>query len=177
MRLIDFVFPELVFLDLTATTRDGVIQEMLDRLAAAGVLDSTDVPTVLKHIRRFEDHGFGGHMHGVARPQAKGPLIHRRCVAIGITRSPVPDFDAIDGIHVDIIALMCLPVPRTHGNYARMNLAAEALVEWTLLSSRLQDTAELRDRLRKARSREEVVALIAASPVEAPAEYTEPDGT
>jgi hypothetical protein len=98
-------------------------------------------------------------------------------VAIGITCSPIPDFDAIDGIHVDIIALMCLPVPKTHGNYARMNLAVEALVEWTLLISRFQKAAELRDRLCKARSREEVVALIAASPVEVPVWYAEPDGT
>jgi hypothetical protein len=85
----------------------------------------------------------------------------------------VMGFETIDGSHVDIIALMALPAPEPHANYARMNLAVECLVEWTLLI-RTQEAAELRDRLRNARSPEEVVALIAASTVEAPAEYTAP---
>lgn len=171
MRLIDFVVPEAIILDLKATTKDGVIQEMVDSLATAGSLDPADVPRIVKSARRAEEEFFNGmHINEVARLEARGPNIVRPCIAIGIAQSPLADFESYSGSLIDIVILQCLTIKKYD---TRQNLDMQYLVEATLVSH--DEAPVLREQLRKARSREEVVALIAASPVEARVWPAEPD--
>jgi mannitol/fructose-specific phosphotransferase system IIA component (Ntr-type) len=167
MRLIDFVVPEAIILALKATTKDGVIQEMVDSLAAAGILDPADVPRIVDYARRMEDEFFNG-MHGneVARLESHGRHIARPCIALGIARSPLLEFESYSGSLLDIVILQCLAPTGIKKHDARQNLDMQYLVERTLVNR--DEGRVLREQLRKARSHEEVVALIAASPVEAP---------
>jgi mannitol/fructose-specific phosphotransferase system IIA component (Ntr-type) len=166
--------PAAIILDLKATTKDGVIQELVDSLAAAGSLDPADVPRIVESARRAEEMFFNGlHINEVARLEARGPNIVRPCIAIGIARSPLPDFESHSGSPIDIVVVQCLALTGIKKHDARRNLDMQYLVEKTLV---IHDEAQaLRDQIRKARSREEVLALIAASPVEAPTRLTEPD--
>ena len=93
--------------------------------------------------------GFG--QFGVAFPEARHPAVSRTLGTIARSRGGV-EFDAIGRGLVQILFLVVSP-PDQLADFLR----AEEMISWLLI------VEDFRDRLRRARTREKVVGLIAAA--------------
>jgi PTS system fructose-specific IIA component/PTS system nitrogen regulatory IIA component len=156
MRLIDFVVPEAVIPDMKARTKDEAIQEIVDTLVAAGITEECDSPRFVRNIHRREELGSTGLGRGLAMPEVGGAYMRRTCLVI--LRSHVGiDWQSLDDKNVDLFFAITKVTadPAEHINMAC--LCSHAL--------RSDDFCE---RLRQARNREEILAVIAADTTEYP---------
>ena len=91
---------------LEATTKDEVLTELVDVLAADGaVIDRDEALRVVRERERVLSTGIG---HGVALPHGKSDTCEALAMAAGVTRAPL-DFDALDEEPVRIIFLLLGP--------------------------------------------------------------------
>ena len=149
MRLSDFVVTEAILPDLRAMTKEEAIHETVDALSAAGCIAPADAEEVVQAVLRREGLGTTGVGDGVAFPEARHWAARRTLGTIALSRGGV-SFDSVDGRPVHILFLVVSP-PDHPGEFLR----AEEIICWLLR----QD--ESRSRLRRAATREEVIALIA----------------
>lgn len=84
----------LIRLNLKATTKDEVFNEMVDVLDAQGKLNNRD--QFLKDIYAREEIGNTGFEEGIAIPHAKSAAVAQPAVAIGISRNGI-EYGAEDG--------------------------------------------------------------------------------
>ncbi len=148
MKLGDFIVKDSIVLDLKATSRDGVIRELVEALAAAGALDVADVDTICKAILDRERHGSTGFGKGVAVPHGKLACVKRRIGTIG--RSAVGiDFSALDQAPVFSVVLLLSPPDNPDGHLHAME---------NIFRNLQQDN--FRRFLRQASSREEIIELM-----------------
>src|ERR1700720_3297369 len=98
--------PELIFSDLPATDRRGVLRELAERVAATGLVRDADV--LFRALLEREQLGSTGIGHGVAIPHCKLQGLEQGILAVGIARPPV-DFGAADGAPVAMFFLVLLP--------------------------------------------------------------------
>jgi mannitol/fructose-specific phosphotransferase system IIA component (Ntr-type) len=111
MRMTDFVVREAIISDLTATTREGVIREMINRLSATGYLRPEDVEDVFREIMRREQLASTGIGRGIAIPHAKHPSLERLVGTVAVSHAGVP-FDSIDREPVHVFVLLISPKDR-----------------------------------------------------------------
>ena len=109
MNLRKVLTPETVWVDLKSDTKSGVIEEMIDRLFAAGKI--TDRDAVLSAVLEREAKMSTGMQNGVAIPHGKTDAVEVLTAAIGINRAGV-DFDAMDGAPCTIFIMTLSPVVR-----------------------------------------------------------------
>lgn len=99
--------PSLVSVNLAATERRGVIEELAKLLEADGRV--TDVPSYVDAVwAREQETGGTGMESGIAIPHAKSPSVLRPSVAFGRSEAGV-DFGAEDGSAADLIFLIAAP--------------------------------------------------------------------
>ncbi|HXO42645.1 MAG TPA: PTS sugar transporter subunit IIA, partial [Thermoanaerobaculia bacterium] len=98
--------PELIFSDLPATDRRGVLRELAERVAATGLVRDADV--LFRALLEREQLGSTGIGHGVAIPHCKLQGLEQGILAVGIARPPV-DFGAADGAPVAMFFLVLSP--------------------------------------------------------------------
>jgi PTS system fructose-specific IIA component/PTS system nitrogen regulatory IIA component len=103
-----FVVHEAIVPDLQATTKEGVIREMVDSLRAAGRFRPEDVEEVVKAILKRELLGSTGIGRGVAIPHAKHRSVEKLIGTIAVARNGV-GFDALDGEPVYVLVLLVSP--------------------------------------------------------------------
>ena len=156
MKLADFVVPEAIIPDLRAGTKEEAVREMVDALHAAGCLGEADRESVVKGILGREQLGSTGIGDGVAMPETRLPAVARLVGSIARSRSGI-EFDALDGEPVQIFFLVLSPSSEP-GAFLR----AEEIISWLLRND------DFRDRLRRTRTREEVVGLLAESDRDSP---------
>ncbi|HEV3118840.1 MAG TPA: PTS sugar transporter subunit IIA, partial [Gemmataceae bacterium] len=60
MRMTDFVVREAIVPELTATSKDGVIREMIGSLAGAGYFKGTETEDIVKAVLKRELLGSTG---------------------------------------------------------------------------------------------------------------------
>lgn len=101
---------ETVWVDLHATTKAGIIEEMVDRLVAAGKLQ--DRKAVLEAIFERERKMSTGMQNGVAIPHGKTDSVKELVAGVGLQKAGV-DFSAMDGKPSTIFILTLSPVTRT----------------------------------------------------------------
>ncbi len=156
MRLIDFVVPEAIIPDMKARTKDEAIQEIVDTLVAAGVTEACDSPRFVRNIHWREELGATGIGEGRAMPEVGGAYMRRTCLVILRSRDGI-DWQSLDEKNVDLIFAITkvTAAPREHLDMAC--LCCQAL--------RSEDFCE---RLRRARTREEIVAVIESDTTEYP---------
>lgn len=148
MKLSDFIVKESIVADLKASSRDGVIRELVQALAAAGAMSAADVDTVCKAILDRERHGSTGFGKGVAVPHVKLACIKKRIGTIG--RSAVGiDFSALDQAPVYSVVLLLSPPDNPDGHLHAME---------NIFRNLQQDT--FRRFLRQASSRKEIMELL-----------------
>jgi len=148
MRMSDFVVRESINPELKATTKEGVIREMVEGLRTAGYFKGGEPEDIIKAVLKRELLGSTGIGRGVAIPHTKHPSVDRLVGSIALSKNGVP-FDALDGEPVHVFVMLISPQDRP-GDHLR---ALENV------SRSLRDDGFVRA-LRQAPSREAVWDLL-----------------
>jgi nitrogen PTS system EIIA component len=148
MRMSDFVVRDAIVPELAATTKEGVIREMVESLRAAGQFKSGDPEDIIRAILKRELLGSTGIGRGVAIPHTKHPSADRLVGTVALSRGGV-SFESLDGEPVHVFVLLVSPQDRP-GDHLR---ALENV------SRRLRDDGFVRS-LRGATTREGVWTLL-----------------
>ncbi len=146
MNLLDILHPDCVKAPLAATDKRGVINELVDMMAAVGKV--ADAATLKEAVWTREQTRTTGIGHGLAIPHGKCAGIAGLTMAIGKPAQPV-DFAAIDGKPVKLIILLASPPDKTSDH-----IQALARV------SRLMTMEDFRERIYAATSGSEVYELL-----------------
>jgi PTS system fructose-specific IIA component/PTS system nitrogen regulatory IIA component len=107
----DFVVRDAIIPELAATTKEGVIREMVDSLRAAGYAKGSDPDDVVKAILKRELLGSTGIGRGVAIPHTKHAGVDRLIGTVALSRGGVP-FESLDGEPVHVFVLLISPQDR-----------------------------------------------------------------
>jgi len=123
MKLLDLVHPRAIIAELKSRDRNGVIRELVEALATAGVIDRQAVDGIVKSIiTRERTRGTTGFGKGVAAPHAKIDNLPRVVAAVGRSTRGI-DFGSLDGAPVFGLFLILSP-----SNDAEQHLRAMDLV-------------------------------------------------
>jgi PTS system nitrogen regulatory IIA component len=109
MNLKKVLSPDAVWVDLKADTKQGIIEEMIDRLVAAGKVQNRSA--VLEAVLDRESKMSTGMQNGVAIPHGKTDEIKALVAAVGLHKAGV-DFDAMDGEPCTIFIMTLSPTKR-----------------------------------------------------------------
>ncbi len=142
--LSDLLRQDLVLQRVVATSRKNAILALVEALAPTAGLEARAVFDAVLMRERLSGTGVG---EGVAIPHARVEGLARPVGAFARLETPL-DFDAIDGRPADLVFLLLAPHDR-----GADHLKALARV------SRYLRRAEIRDRLRAARGRDELYAV------------------
>ncbi len=146
MKLTDLITPECVVAPTTATDKQGVIDELVDVLAAQGKV--SNAAALKEAVWTREQTRTTGIGHGLAIPHGKSDSLSDMVMAIGKPAEPI-DFEAIDGKPVQLIVLLASRPDQTSDH-----IQALARV------SRLHMQAEFRSKIYEAESAAEIYALL-----------------
>lgn len=146
MDITNLIQSETLCLELTATTKQQVFEELVGMLDKAGKL--ADKEQFLADLWARENIGNTGFEEGIAIPHAKSCAVAKPAVAIGISRSGI-DYGAEDGELSDVFFMLASPDGDDHHHI-------EVLAQ---LSSKLIEP-EFIEQLKQAQSVEQALALI-----------------
>ncbi len=106
MKILDFLVPDAILVDLSAHSKKEVLAELVDALARAGrVSEPKKIVEVLLEREELGSTGIGGR---IAIPHGKSPAVKELCAAFGISREGVA-YDSLDGEPVNIFFLLMAP--------------------------------------------------------------------
>ncbi len=146
MKISDLLSPQDVLIDVRASNKRSLLQELAAKAAVSAGLQVDHVAALL--LKR-EDLGSTGIGKGVAIPHVRPPELRRPHGLLAKLKQPI-EFDAIDGEAVDLVFVLLLPDGAESGQ-----LSALALVARTLRPP------ENLARLRSARNVAELYAAVA----------------
>ena len=109
MNLRKVLTPDTVWVDLKADTKQGIIEEMIDRLVASGKIK--DQAAVLQAVLDREEKMSTGMQNGVAIPHGKTDAVKSLVAAVGLNKTGV-DFESMDGIPSTIFIMTISPAKR-----------------------------------------------------------------
>jgi len=112
MRLSDFIARDAVRLDLRGTTRDAVLEEMVQLIG----FDERSSATLLRILRRRENLGSTGIGRAIAIPHCRSLVVSKLRVAFG-RKSAGVDFKAIDDKPVNFFFLIVAPPLEVSNQY------------------------------------------------------------
>jgi len=110
MNLKTVLTKDTICLHLKGTTKEGIIDELLDFLVAAKKIG--DRAAAHTAIMDREQKMSTGMKHGIAIPHGKSPTIHDLVACIGVSDAAV-DFDALDKEPCRIFIMTLSPVEKT----------------------------------------------------------------
>jgi nitrogen PTS system EIIA component len=148
MRMSDFVVRDAIIPSLTATTKEGVIREMIESLRAAGQFRGADIEDIIRATLKRELLGSTGIGRCIAIPHTKHTSVEKLVGTVALSQSGVA-FESLDGEPVNVFVLLISPQDRP-GDHLR---ALENV------SRRLRDDGFIRS-LREAKTRDEIWALL-----------------
>ena len=106
MKIVEFLNEKAVTADIKATTKEGVIRELVDLLVKAeGIKNKEELVKVLINRESLGSTGIG---QGVGIPHGKTNAVKRLVAAFGVCHEGV-NFDALDGEPVYIFFLLVAP--------------------------------------------------------------------
>lgn len=111
MRMTDFVIRDAIIADVTATSKEAVIREIVESLRRAGQFKDDQVDDVVRAIKKREDLGSTGIGRGVAIPHTKHACVERLLGTIAVSKAGVP-FDSLDGEPVHVLVMLISPQDR-----------------------------------------------------------------
>ncbi|MDR6225162.1 PTS sugar transporter subunit IIA [Desmospora profundinema] len=106
MNLSDLLTEDLMVLELEGTTRDEVMNELLDKLDESGALADREV--FRRDLYAREEHSSTGIGFGIAIPHGKSSGVHEARVAFGRKKAGV-DWDSIDGEPAHLVFMIAVP--------------------------------------------------------------------
>ena len=106
MKIVDFLNEKAISASLKATTKDGIIRELVDLLVKAeGIKNKEELIKVLFNREALGSTGIG---QGIGIPHGKTNVVKELVAAFGICRQGV-NFEALDGEPVYIFFLLVAP--------------------------------------------------------------------
>jgi mannitol/fructose-specific phosphotransferase system IIA component (Ntr-type) len=108
MKFKDFVCSEALVLELTASNRDEVIEELVDALVDAGRIAKSNKGDILDTIINRENEASTGMGKGIAMPHVKHHGVTDIVAAVGKSTNGI-DFSALDKQPVYSVILMISP--------------------------------------------------------------------
>ena len=138
-----------VKLALEADSKDGVIEELINVLDAAGKL--TDRKAALKAVMEREKKMSTGMQNGIAIPHGKSPTVESLVAAVGFKSDGI-DFDSIDKEPSRVFILTVSPANRTGPH-----------IQFLAEISRLLHDEDVRNALEQADTAEAVIEILNAS--------------
>jgi len=106
MKIVDFLTEDDVLPDLHASTREGVIEEMVDHLFESGKIEETkDLVNILLDREMLGSTGIG---HGVAIPHGRLGGLKDILLVFGRSKEGI-EFDSRDGEPVNLFFLLVAP--------------------------------------------------------------------
>ena len=121
MKLREFILTDAIVPNLEATERNGVIQEMVKSLAAAGALPEDAIEEVVAALIKREENGSTGFGKGVAVPHVKHAKIKKMAGTVGRSAGGV-DFSALDHQPVYSVVLLLSPDNQPQQHLQAMNI-------------------------------------------------------
>lgn len=147
MNVREALRPAAVRLQLAATAKDAIIEELLELIAATGAVSDRDA--ALRALREREAKMSTGIQHGVAIPHAKTDTVQTLVASVGLAPQGV-DFDSMDGEPSRIFIMTLSPLTRMGPHIQFLSAVSQAL-----------EKPEIRASLLRARTPEEVIAILA----------------
>jgi|SRR5436190_378041 PTS system nitrogen regulatory IIA component len=123
MEIKSFLAPSQVMIDVRASDKTGLLQELARRAAAALGLDADAVASALLKREALGSTGTGG---GVAVPHARLVGIDKPFGML-VRLARAIDFESIDGRPVDLVFLLLLPEKAQGAQLNALACAARAL--------------------------------------------------
>jgi mannitol/fructose-specific phosphotransferase system IIA component (Ntr-type) len=111
MRMSDFVVRDAIVPALNASTKEGVIREMVESLRAAGQFRGADLEDIVRAILKRELLGSTGIGRGVAIPHTKHNSVERLIGTVAVSPGGV-SFESLDGEPVYVFVLLISPQDR-----------------------------------------------------------------
>ncbi|MBF0522618.1 MAG: PTS sugar transporter subunit IIA [Candidatus Omnitrophica bacterium] len=148
MKMSDFLCSKAVTSDLKATTKEGVIQELVQLLIDAGVFEKSSKNKVIEILMAREALGSTAIGQGIAIPHGKSDCVEKLIGCLGISKQGV-DFDSLDGEPAHIFFLLIAPI-----DSAGPHLKALARI------SRLLKDKFIRDSLKAAKDEKIMLKII-----------------
>ncbi len=145
MKISDILPLSNVLTDVKAANKRQLLQQ-LSEVAANAV--NTDARTVTDSVWERENLGSTGYGGGTAFPHARIDGLEKATAVFARLSSPI-EFDAVDGKPVDLVFLLVSPE----------NSGADHLTALAAMSRVLKDP-DVCEKLRHARSKEEVFAIL-----------------
>ena len=110
MKITDILSPTAVTVPLRSTEKKAVIDELVDVLDGAGLIE--DPETLKRVVWDREQQRSTGIGDGLAIPHGKSSCAKDLVIAVGRPATPI-DFDAVDGQPVQLVVLLASPPDRT----------------------------------------------------------------
>lgn len=148
MRIVDILDKRMIIPDLTSSTKEGVLRELVK--AITKVEQQINEAPLLEILLERESLGSTGIGDGVAIPHGKTNEVNKLIASFGRSRRGM-NFDSLDGKPTHLFFLLVAPE-----NSAGIHLKALARI------SRLMKDQLFRKRLMEVGSAEEIYALFAA---------------
>lgn len=146
MKIMDFLCPEAITIDLKAHDKKSAITEMVEALSKANKVASAS--EVIETVLEREKLGSTGIGQGVAIPHGKTSVISSQIGAMAVSQKGV-EFNSLDGEPVYVIFLLLGPA-----DAAGQHLKALSRI------SRLFKDRFFRQAVREAKSVEDVMKII-----------------
>jgi mannitol/fructose-specific phosphotransferase system IIA component (Ntr-type) len=141
MRMTDFVARDAIIPELTATTKEGVIREMVGSLGAAGYFKTGETEDIVKAVMKRELLGSTGIGRGVAIPHTKHSSVGRLIGTVAISR-PGVSFDSLDGEPVHVFVLLVSPQDRPGDHLRALENVSRSLRDDSFVRSLRQATTK-----------------------------------
>ena len=145
MRILDVLQKESILVDMQASDKKGVLEELSSPVARLAEVNGEDLVRVLMDRERLGSTGIGG---GIGIPHGKLKDLTTLVLGFGLSRKGV-DFESMDGRPTHIFFLLVTPE-----NSTGLHLKLLARI------SKILKNDPIRERLLKASSSDEVLAII-----------------
>jgi PTS system nitrogen regulatory IIA component len=148
MKLIDILDESAIVADLTASTKTGALEALVEAMNAGNpALDKEDLLQVLLEREELGSTGIGD---GIAIPHGKSQQLSSIVSGFGLSKQGI-DFDSLDGKPAHLFFLLVAP-ENSVGTHLKMLARI----------SRMLKNVEFREKLLQAESQQEIYQIIAA---------------
>lgn len=148
MKILDFLSKKAITQNLTNTSKEETIKELVDLLISAGEIDKKDRLKLVESLMVRENLGSTAIGHNIGIPHTKLECVKNLVAAFGVSQRGV-DFDSLDGEPVYLFFLLLAPQ-----DSAGPHLKALARI------SRLTKDKYFRDSLRQAPDVKTIIKVI-----------------
>src|SRR5216117_4122822 len=141
MRMSDFVVRDAIVPELSATSKEGVIREMVESLRTAGYFKGGEPDDIVRAILKRELLGSTGIGRGVAIPHTKHASVDRLIGTVGISRGGVV-FESLDGEPVHVFVMLISPQERPGDHLRALENVSRCLRDDNFVRSLRQATTK-----------------------------------